>query len=1150
MPCNSMSSAFMPRFATSVRRFRRLLAPSTLALAALILPFFVPVVSSAQTTGHLGYERVYNGALQMTMYNRGKIGRSAITGGAVAYGEGEIIDRAAPLFEGTFIIRDEYGGGDGSEFAGILGYHVSGGTDDPFSTVYGVISNVEPTYSEAPENLGALPGFGISYYAPFSTFSGSPLGTLGIDHRVFASTDPEDQGYIVFEYEVGRYRSGADSRSASGAREGISAGVAFDFDIGGGANAAAWDAERNLIYAYDPSGGQLFGVVGLSGPLTAHSAYFDPGSQAAESAALEAALSSTSIASGTGDVRIVAGYGPFSYTSSFDPPLLRFALVAGDDLAELRSHAERALSVGSTRGGRTFADAAATPAFAIEPSVWSAAMSPSGRLLLIGGSEDGDDLDPTYRYQGVGADVNFFASYTEDMLDYGIGYAKTSSSKVDIAALAADASNNTFVAGSILGTVAMQPGTSSAVSAPGPYGDFFVAKYDASGNYQWGRAIEGPYTEVADDVAADGSGGLWATGSKVLLTRYASDGSQALIWNDGERSIDATGFAVNTDDAGNVVLAFRHTDYTNVNPGGTAQMTANRRGTVIAKYAPSGTLLWASELPILRGGVYSRIDTKDIIIGADGSVTIGGDFQGEVDFDPGSEEAVYASSPSGIFGYSDGGYVARYNADGTLDWVVAYPLSYDETTTPAPTAFAVGPRGETYLLIHVWGDDSSGKAYDLDPGTGVIVASAPPGSGFQSVRHAAVVRLDETGAYDGHTLFEGLSYASGHRGKFFGRGLLMAPDGDLVVYGHIENGVDLDPDPVARQVLAGTYGGVAIRLDTALVAAAGVRSGGVAEVEAGDPPPAPFPELGLEVDFSSLGGNATVTVERVDVPVDASAELPEGHVVAIGKLWRISLLTAEEFAADVCFSLDGLDPLADPAGLVLRKRETGGDPWGAPLTSELRPDAANPTEICALGLTSFSEFVVAADPGALPVELAELTAVTDGGEVVLAWQTLSETNNEGFHVELMREGGWSAEGFVAGAGTTLEAQRYDFRVTGLAPGTHRLRLRQVDYDGAQSYSPEIEVAVGMDTPYLLGAPYPNPASGAASLTLAVQQAQHVRVVAYDMLGRRVALLFDGPLEAEQSRTLRLDASAMGSGLYVLRAEGETFTAARRLTVVR
>ena len=77
---------------------------------------------------------------------------------------------------------------------------------------------------------------------------------------------------------------------------------------------------------------------------------------------------------------------------------------------------------------------------------------------------------------------------------------------------------------------------------------------------------------------------------------------------------------------------------------------------------------------------------------------------------------------------------------------------------------------------------------------------------------------------------------------------------------------------------------------------------------------------------------------------------------------------------------------------------------------------------------------------------------------------------------------------------------------------------------------------------------PNPTTGRSSFDLAVGQAETVRVEAFDALGRSVAVLHDGPMAAGQTARLTLDASSLPAGVYVVRAAGESFVTARRVSV--
>jgi hypothetical protein len=148
------------------------------------------------------------------------------------------------------------------------------------------------------------------------------------------------------------------------------------------------------------------------------------------------------------------------------------------------------------------------------------------------------------------------------------------------------------------------------------------------------------------------------------------------------------------------------------------------------------------------------------------------------------------------------------------------------------------------------------------------------------------------------------------------------------------------------------------------------------------------------------------------------------------------------------------------------------------LAAELRP-ASSPTQICAVGVTGFSQFAVTAAESALPVELVGFSAQQDGRAVRLVWQTTAETNNAGFHVERRDRGDWAALSFVEGRGTTETSHSYRFADTTLPFTADSLtyRLRQVDLDGTETFSDEVVVSFGEPDRIVLHAPYPNPVRG-------------------------------------------------------------------------
>ncbi|WP_176521580.1 T9SS type A sorting domain-containing protein [Longimonas halophila] len=189
-------------------------------------------------------------------------------------------------------------------------------------------------------------------------------------------------------------------------------------------------------------------------------------------------------------------------------------------------------------------------------------------------------------------------------------------------------------------------------------------------------------------------------------------------------------------------------------------------------------------------------------------------------------------------------------------------------------------------------------------------------------------------------------------------------------------------------------------------------------------------------------------------------------------------------------------------------------------------------------------------PDPLPVELASFTAALDGTTAQLQWETLSETNNAGFEVQhAAPEGDFEAHGFVEGYGTTDTPQQYTFRVDDLAPGTHRFRLKQTDFDGTSTLTEAQTIEVALSQLAMLETT-PNPMRGAGTIQFAVQEAEPVTVSVYNVLGQRVETLYDGTPTPDQVHTVSLDTSTLSSGTYFVRIEGATMQKTRRVAVVR
>ena len=85
--------------------------------------------------------------------------------------------------------------------------------------------------------------------------------------------------------------------------------------------------------------------------------------------------------------------------------------------------------------------------------------------------------------------------------------------------------------------------------------------------------------------------------------------------------------------------------------------------------------------------------------------------------------------------------------------------------------------------------------------------------------------------------------------------------------------------------------------------------------------------------------------------------------------------------------------------------------------------------------------------------------------------------------------------------------------------------------------------------FALSAPYPNPVRSEATFHLRVDETTNVSIVVYDILGREVARLVDGVLEAG-SYDVRWDAQSLPSGTYLARMRADGFTQTHTVSIAK
>ena len=200
------------------------------------------------------------------------------------------------------------------------------------------------------------------------------------------------------------------------------------------------------------------------------------------------------------------------------------------------------------------------------------------------------------------------------------------------------------------------------------------------------------------------------------------------------------------------------------------------------------------------------------------------------------------------------------------------------------------------------------------------------------------------------------------------------------------------------------------------------------------------------------------------------------------------------------------------------------------------------------------------DISQVPVELSSFTASVSGNDVLLKWETASETNNKGFEIQRSdfsdQKSFWKEVGFVDGFGTSTEKHTYQFKDQNLNAGTYSYRLKQIDFNGIFEYSSIVNVSVETAEQFQLSQNYPNPFNPVTVINYqlttrlpARQVNNFVNLKVYDLLGNEVKTLVN-----EQKKpgrySVKFDGSKLSSGIYYYKLTAGSYTSVKKMMLLK
>jgi hypothetical protein len=246
-------------------------------------------------------------------------------------------------------------------------------------------------------------------------------------------------------------------------------------------------------------------------------------------------------------------------------------------------------------------------------------------------------------------------------------------------------------------------------------------------------------------------------------------------------------------------------------------------------------------------------------------------------------------------------------------------------------------------------------------------------------------------------------------------------------------------------------------------------------------------------------------------------------------------------------TLTATSNLAAPS-YVWRSGSTSGPVVGSAATLTVTPTTSTTYYVTATaGSCSATASALVNVAGPLPVELSRFEAQLLAKGTRLSWTTAQEVNCAYFRIERSTDGRhFLSLGHIAGAGTTAQAQHYQYLDASARPALGYYRLAQVDVDGGTQYSAVRVVAAGEQAAAFHAQVYPNPLTAASTLQLATATAGPVTGTLHDALGRELLRFTLAATAGEQQLALPALPAPAGGFTYLLLRQGSAQQVVRLL----
>ena len=305
-----------------------------------------------------------------------------------------------------------------------------------------------------------------------------------------------------------------------------------------------------------------------------------------------------------------------------------------------------------------------------------------------------------------------------------------------------------------------------------------------------------------------------------------------------------------------------------------------------------------------------------------------------------------------------------------------------------------------------------------------------------------------------------------------------------------------------------------------------------------------FLETNIDISMNvTTTDNISVNFYPYESPVIGTP--PAGIDFVSEYYWQVSSPAINFNNGKIIVPVSTLRGVTDASKLVWLKRTNPGDAWeniGGLVSGENLEST--------LLFNSFSEFAIGSTDDPLPVELSSFTANAKTDQIMLKWETKTETNNYGFEIERKLSHSWQKIGFVQGNGNSNSPKEYSYADNNLIGVSKFIyRLKQIDNNGQFEYSDVVEVDL-VPTEYALYQNYPNPFNPNTVIEFSLpENVGNVRLTIYNTLGEKVVELINTELVAGKY-SYQWNAQNEATGIYIYELRTDNFVLGKKMLLVK